>query len=62
MYFVDVSSEAPTVLKILISYVFQILLYTYVCTKYTKLFIHVPEYVFFVNTSKKTTYLNEKYF
>ena len=30
--------------------VFHILLYTYICTKCTKLFIHVQEYAFFMNT------------
>ena len=50
MYFAEVSTQASIVLIIFISYVFRILLYTYVCTKCTKLFIHVQN-VFFMNNS-----------
>ena len=48
MYFVEVSSQAPIVLNIFVSYIFHILLYAYVCVKCTKLFVHTyAEYVFF---------------
>ena len=46
MYFVDVSSQAPIVLQIPISYVFHLLLYTYVYTTCMKRFIHVQNMYF----------------